>query len=678
MTRGELAAHKNETGLMKLTMMGRRSSAWIATVAAAFVAAVTLVQPAFAQQIVVRGNQRVDAETIRSYVTGTGAGSLEEARRGLLQTGMFSDVRIARSGSQVVVSVSENRIINRVFFEGNRKVERATLEPEMQSKARGAYNPAAVEADVERIRQIYQRTGRGLATVTPRIVDLPNGRVDVVFTINEGSKTGILSINFVGNRHYSGYRLRDLMNSSEMNFLSFLKTSDVYDPDRLSADQELIRRFYLKNGFADFRFVSTDAQFDAARGGWIITMTVEEGEQYRVGAVQLDSRLGDVDPEVLRRRIRTVAGQVYNAEAVERSLTDVTTEVARRGYAFAQVRPTGMRDPATRTINIGYVVEEGPRVYIERINVRGNTRTRDHVIRREIDLGEGDAYNKVLLDRAERRLNSLGYFKRVRITNEPGTAPDRVVVNIDVEDQPTGSFSIAGGYSTADGVIGEVSVSEFELPRPRPVRPAGRHLGPALPGRRFLLHRAVLPRLPHGGRLRPFLEVHGQYALRALREPRHRGPAASRTAGDRGVRLYAALFALPDRTQDPEHDQTAIQRLRDPDPGIHRPQSERHRHLSDLRHRRRDLGRAEGGRGQDPDLARRRDLRLQHARQRQEPEERHLRRAQARHCGPRRRLRSSSAWPATPATITSSSTTWSGWRESRVVISPGSATTAFG
>ena len=260
--------------------------------------------------------------------------------------------------------------------------------------------------------------------MTPRVVDLPNGRVDVVFTINEGDKTGIKAINFVGNRAYSSSRLRDLMTSTEMNFLSFLKNTRRLrsrparrrpgaDPPLLP--QERLRRFP--------RRLATDAQFDAARGGWIVTITVEEGEQYRVGAVQLDSRLGDVDPETLRRRIRTVAGQVYNAEAVERSLTDVTTEVARRGYAFAQVRPTGMRDPATRTINIGYVVEEGPRVYIERINVRGNTRTRDYVIRRELDLGEGDAYNKVLLDRAERRLNNLGYFKKVRITNEPGSAP---------------------------------------------------------------------------------------------------------------------------------------------------------------------------------------------------------------------------------------------------------------
>jgi len=440
----------------------------------ALIGALMVAEPAAAQEIVVQGNQRVDSDTIRSYVTGAGVGSLEEARRSLQQTGMFSSVQIARRGSQIVVTVHENQVINRVAFEGNKKVEKATLEPEVQTKARGAYNQATVDADVERIKDIYRRTGRGLATVTPRIVDLPNGRIDVVFTINEGDKTGIKELRFVGNRAYSSSKLRDLMASTEMNFLSFLRSNDVYDPDRIASDQELIRRYYLKNGYADFRFVSTDAQFDAGRGGWIVTMTVDEGEQYRVGNVDVDSRLGDVDPATLRSRVRTSAGDVYNAEAVERSLQDVTTEVARRGYAFAQVRPTGQRDPATRTINIGYVVEEGPRVYIERINVRGNTRTRDYVIRRELDIGEGDAYNKVLVDRGERRLNNLGYFKKVRITNEPGSAPDRVIVNIDVEDQPTGAFSVAGGYSTADGIIGEGSVTESNfLGRGHYVRVAG-------------------------------------------------------------------------------------------------------------------------------------------------------------------------------------------------------------
>jgi outer membrane protein insertion porin family len=446
---------------MKWTTERRRSSAKSVTVAAlTTVASLTVAGSALAQQIVVQGNRRVDAETVRSYVTASGSGSLEEARRNLLASGMFSDVRIARRGSQIVVTVNENQSINRVVFEGNSKVPRDVLEQEVQAKARGPFSQAMVDADVRRILDVYQRSGRGLAQVTPRVVPLPNGRVDVVYTINEGGKTGVREINFVGNSAVSASRLRGVMATTEMNFLSFLKNNDIYDPDRIAADLELIRRYYLKNGYADFRVVATDAQFDAGRGGYIVTITVEEGQQYRVGDVRVDSRLPDVDPEVLRRLVRTSPGQAYNAEAVEKTLTNMTTEVARRGYAFAQVRPAGQRDPASGTINLAYVVEEGPRVYIERINVRGNSRTRDHVIRRELDLGEGDAYNKVLLDRAERRLNSLGYFKKVRVTNEPGSSPDRVVVNIDVEDQPTGAFSIAGGYSTADGFIGEVSVSE--------------------------------------------------------------------------------------------------------------------------------------------------------------------------------------------------------------------------
>jgi outer membrane protein insertion porin family len=455
------------------TTKRRRSSAKGVTVAMfAMVSAVTVADSALAQQIVVQGNRRVDAETIRSYVTG--AGSTEEARRNLLASNMFSEVRIARRGSQTVVTVNENQSINRVVFEGNRKVNRDVLQAEVQAKPRGPFNQSVVDADTQRILEVYRRSGRSLARVTPRVVDLPNGRVDVVYTIDEGDKTGVKEIAFVGNNAFSASRLRGLMSTTEMNLLSFMKTNDVYDPDRMAADLELIRRYYLKNGYADFRVVSTDAQFDESRGGYIVTIAVDEGQQYRVGNVGVDSRIPDVDPEVLRRQVRTSTGEVYNAEAVEKSLTNMTTEVSRRGYAFAQVRPTGQRDPATGTVNLSYVVEEGPRVYVDRINIRGNTRTRDYVIRREIEVFEGDAYNKVLIDRAERRLNSLGFFKKVRITNEPGSSPDRVVLNVDVEDQPTGSFSVAGGYSTTDGFIGEVSVSESNfLGRGQFVRVAG-------------------------------------------------------------------------------------------------------------------------------------------------------------------------------------------------------------
>lgn len=460
-----------------MTLRNHGRGVFAASVRRASLTAAILVvgaQGVLAQSIVVQGNRRVEADTIRSYFSGRGAGDIQQVRQEMLASGMFSDVRINRRGGQVVVSVVENNVINRVFFEGNRQIQREVLETEVQTRSRGPYNAAVVDADVRRILELYRRSGRGLANVTPRVVDLPNGRIDVVFTIVEGDKTGVKEIAFVGNNVYSASRLRGLMTTTESNFLSWLKTTDIYDADRIAADLELIRRFYLKNGYADFRIVSSDATFDAARGGYIVTITVDEGPQYRVGAVDIDSRLRDVDSDTLRRQVRTGTGDVYNAEAVERSLVGITTEVARRGYAFAQVRPSGQRDPATRTISVAYVVEQGPRVYVERVNIRGNTRTRDYVVRRELELGEGDAYNKVLIDRAEKRLNNLGFFKRVRITNEPGSSPDRVVINVDVEDQPTGQFSIAGGYSTADGFIGEIALSESNfLGRGQFVRIAG-------------------------------------------------------------------------------------------------------------------------------------------------------------------------------------------------------------
>lgn len=439
------------------TISLRCASRSVSHLAIATVLVLSASGAALAQSVVVEGNRRVEAATIRSYVAGN---DLEQARRDLVATGLFSDVRVSRQGGNVVVRVVENNVINRVAFEGNKKVTKEVLEPELQTRSRGPYNPTVARSDEQRILDIYRRSGRGNAQVSHRVVDLPNGRIDVVFTVVEGDKTGVKEIVFVGNNAYSGSRLRGLMTTTESNFLSWIKTSDVYDPDRIAADLEIIRRYYLKNGYADFRVVGSDAQFDAAKGGWIVTITVDEGEQYKIGSVNVESRLRDVDNATLLKEVRNGAGQVYNAEAVERSIVGMSTEVGRRGYAFAQVRPVGQRDPASRTINVTYVVEEGPRVYLERINVRGNTRTRDYVIRRELDLGEGDPYNKVLIDRAERRLNATRFFKTVRVTTEPGSAPDRVVLNIDVEDQPTGQFSIAGGYSTADGLIAEAGISE--------------------------------------------------------------------------------------------------------------------------------------------------------------------------------------------------------------------------
>lgn len=410
--------------------------------------------------IVVEGNRRVDADTVRSYFQGTDEAKINLAVKQLYGTGLFSDVRVSREGGRIVVHVAENGVINRVAFEGNKKVKSEQLEPEITSKTRGPYSPAIVQADVQRIAELYRRSGNGNAKVTSRTVDLPNGRVDVVFTIDEGSKTGVKSIEFEGNKAFSSRKLRGLMATTEMNLLSFIKTTDVYDPDKISTDEELIRRFYLKNGYADFRVVGTDVKFDAEEGGYKIVITVEEGAAYTVSTVKVDSQIPGVTGDTLLPLVAVGAGDTYDGDQVQKSVEALTREVARRGFAFVEVRPRGDRENAKHTVSIGFVIDEGPRVYIDRINIHGNTRTRDYVIRREFDIGEGDPYNKVLIDKAERRLNSLGFFKKVKVTNEPGSSPDRVVVDVYVEDQPTGSFGISGGYSTSDGFIAELSVSE--------------------------------------------------------------------------------------------------------------------------------------------------------------------------------------------------------------------------
>ena len=430
----------------------------------AFLATVLLSLLAFLPSafagISVRGNRRVDSETIRSYFAGTTPDDVNKGVKDLYATGLFSDVKVSGGGGNVVITVNENRAVNRVVFEGASKVKPEQLEPELSTKTRGSYSPTLVNADIERIKDVYRRSGRAAASVTARTVQLTNGTVDVVFTINEGEKTGIKQINFVGNHAYSGGKLRDLMDTTEMNYLSFFKSSDVYDPEKIGNDLELIRRFYLKNGYADFRVTGSDSRFDPAKKGYVVTITVEEGPQYKVGSVNVDSHVSALTNASLLPLVRLHVGQTYNGDLVEKTVETMTREVNRRGFAFSQVKPRGDRDPTTRTVSIVFTVEDGPRVYIESIIIRGNTRTRDYVIRREFELGEGDPYNKVLVDKAERRLNGLGFFKKVKITNEAGSAADRVVIVVNVEDQPTGSVSVSGGYSTVDGFIGEVAVTE--------------------------------------------------------------------------------------------------------------------------------------------------------------------------------------------------------------------------
>jgi outer membrane protein insertion porin family len=421
-----------------------------------------------ASSIVVEGNRRVEADTIRSYFrVGPGerldALKADEGVKALFATGLFADVRPRFEGGRLIVTVVENSVISRIQFEGNKRVKDEQLLAEIQSKPRGSLARSTVQSDVQRIVEIYRRNGRYDVRVEPKIIDRANNRVDLVFEINEGGKTTVKDIEFVGNRAYSAWRLRDVIKTGQSNLLSFLKNNDLYDPDRIESDRELLRRWYLKNGYADVRIVSAVAEFDPRRNGFILTFTIEEGDRYAFGAVDIQSGVRDIDIGALRSKLRFSPGAVYNAEAIEKSTEEMTIEVTKRGYAFAQVRPRGDRNFETHQVNVVFTIEEGARAYIERINVRGNTRTRDYVIRREFDIAEGDAYNRVLVDRAERRLKNLNYFKSVKITNEPGSSSDRVILNVDVEEQSTGEFSVAGGYSTSDGFVAEVSVGERNL-----------------------------------------------------------------------------------------------------------------------------------------------------------------------------------------------------------------------
>jgi len=427
-----------------------------------------LASPVAAQSvssIQVEGNRRVEVETIRSYFKPGPGGRLDQAEiddglKALIETGLFQDVKISQGKGSILVTVVENPVIDRVAFEGNKKIKDEQLTAEIQSKPRGTLSRPMVQSDAQRIVDIYRHSGRYDVRVTPEIIDQPNNRVDLVFTITEGQKTGVKSVEFVGNNAYSSYRLKDIIKTHESNLLSFLGGGDVYDPDRVEADRDLIRRFYLKHGFADVQVVAALTEYDPERKGFLVTFKIEEGQQYRVGSVNFESSIAGLDGNSLRSFSQVYVGSLYNAEALEKSVEDMQIEASRRGYAFAIVRPRGDRNFENHTVSITFAIDDGPRTYIERINIRGNTRTRDYVIRREFDISEGDAYNRALVDRAERRLKNLDFFKSVKITTEPGSSSDRVILIVDLEEKSTGDFSVSGGYSTTDGALGEVSISE--------------------------------------------------------------------------------------------------------------------------------------------------------------------------------------------------------------------------
>ncbi|MEZ5828212.1 MAG: outer membrane protein assembly factor BamA [Hyphomicrobiales bacterium] len=425
-------------------------------------------QGAVIQSIVVEGNRRVEPETVRSYLSFSSGDAYDPAEvnqslKTLFATGLFQDVRIRRQGATIIVIVVENPIVNQVAFEGNREIEDDTLASEVQLKPRAVYTRARVQADVQRILALYRRQGLYAAQVDPKIINLDNNRIDVVFEINEGPTTKVRAINFIGNHAFSDSQLRYVITTTRTNLLSFLKNTNIYDPDRLNLDRELLRQFYLKNGYADVRILSATADLDRDGRGFFITFTIDEGARYRFGYIDIESALPSLNVDALQGAILTKTGRRYNAEKVEKTVEALTVLVSQQGYAFGQVRPRFERDQANHTMNIVYVIEEGPRVYIERINIVGNFRTEDGVIRRQFRLAEGDAYNRLLVEAARKRLRALGFFKTVEIETEPGSAPDRVVLVVKVVEQPTGELSFGVGYSTSEGVIGDISITERNL-----------------------------------------------------------------------------------------------------------------------------------------------------------------------------------------------------------------------
>jgi outer membrane protein insertion porin family len=424
--------------------------------------------PVRLRQIEIEGNERIEASTIESYLTVRPGdlldpAALEQSLQNLFATGLFDDVTIIPEGDRLIVRVVENPIINRIAFEGNDRLDDQTLEAEIQLRPRIVYTRSRVQNAVNRILELYRRNGRFGASVEPKIIELDQNRVDLVFEITEGPLTRVGGITFIGNESFSDSTLRGVIQTKETAWYRLLTTDDTYDPDRLTFDQELLRRFYLARGYAQFNVVSAIAELTPDGEEFFITFTLEEGPLFSFGAIAIDSQLRDLSAEQLEQFLQTESGEVYNADQIEGTVQSLTDEVGKLGYAFARVEPQQRIDPEALTVDVTYRIDEGPRVYVERIDIRGNVRTLDSVIRREFRLAEGDAFNTALLRRSEQRVRNLGYFETVEFRTLQGSAPDKVIVDVRVTEKSTGELSFGAGYSTSDGVLGDVRLTERNL-----------------------------------------------------------------------------------------------------------------------------------------------------------------------------------------------------------------------
>ena len=437
------------------------------------VAAVAVPPPAAAQtqvaEIVVEGNQRIERQTVLSYMA-IGAGDpmdpvlINRSLKSLYATGLFADVAFDRRGERLVVHVVENPVINRIAFEGNQRIEDETLQQEIQLRPRVVYSRTKVQQDVQRLLEVYRRSGRYAATIEPKVIQKEQSRLDLVFEINEGPKTEVRRIAFVGNQRFSGGRLREELATSESAWWRFLSQTDTYDPDRLTYDRELLRRFYLGKGYADFRIVSAVAELSRDRESFFLTFTLDEGERYRFGNIDLQNELPALETAGLRGALTIAEGEWYDADAIEKTVQALTDAVGQRGYAFVDIRPRVKRNREERIIDVTFSIQEGPRVYVDRIDISGNVRTLDHVIRREFELAEGDAFNTAKLRESEQNIRDLDFFEKVNVDYRPSdAAPDRTVVDVSVEEKSTGQLTLGLGWSSADGPLFQASIRERNL-----------------------------------------------------------------------------------------------------------------------------------------------------------------------------------------------------------------------
>ncbi len=419
--------------------------------------------------IEVQGQQRIETETILSYLQlapgdEVNPSVVNDALKRLFATGLFRDVRITpRGGGVLLVEVAENPVISEISFEGNREIEDDLLLAQIRSRPRGAFTRARAEADAQTILDIYRASGRFSATVEPKIIEREGNRVDLVFEIAEGDAVGISSINFVGNTEYSDRRLRTVIETSESAWWKILATSDNYNPDRLELDKELLRRFYFARGYADFEVISAVAELSPERDGFFITFTVSEGEQYDVGEVEVYTEIPGFDVEAYRGLVETDTGDTYDADLVQRTVSQIQAEMGAEGVRFVEVRPEARKrraEDGAPVVDIRYNFLDAPRVYVERIEIEGNSRTLDEVIRREFEFVEGDAFSAYALQRSRSNVQSLGFFSKTEVETEPGSAEDRVVVRTTVEERSTGDLSFGVGFSSVESFGGTVSLTE--------------------------------------------------------------------------------------------------------------------------------------------------------------------------------------------------------------------------